>query len=370
VSELLGTATGRFPKRRVFDGRVNLSSNELSHPALAPLIRRQLSALDEYTVRRYPETGRLVPALAGLLGVPSGQCLATPGSDAAIRLVCSAYARSAGDRARIILQYPNYDAWEMCGALLSLPVTRVDTATGWGANQGSALTAAVSRGKGALVALSQPNGPGGWALEVADLDAIARACERHGHLLVIDGCYQVFHGPLDGLLRGRWPEAVVIQSLSKSHGLAGLRLAVIRGSAGIIAPLADSNIEGSVSAAALSMATAALEQSAEYEAIWRDIRVSRAMAVSFLTSRGYACAAAHGNFITVRIGDLCEAETMVASLSEAGYRVRNLAAVPGLEGCIRFTVCDGELTGAFLDVWEAAAQRGRALPGVGERALP
>lgn len=79
--------------------------------------------------------------------------------------------------------------------------------------------------------------------------------------------------------------------------------------------------------------------------------------------------AARGNFITVRIGDPGQAETLAASLGETGYRVRNLAAVPGLEGSVRFTVCDAGLTRAFLAAWEAAAQLSGARPGASERAL-
>ncbi len=333
--------------RRTSDTRINLSSNELSHPRLAPILIRAVARLRGEDFRRYPNLVDAVAVIATHLGLAPQELLLTPGSDAALRLICRHYLRSRPAGGRLLLQHPNYYAWEQSAALLNLEIERVrwsDIST-----PGRELIAAANRRRGALIGVSVPNGPVGGCLSSSELDELIDTVRRRGHLLTIDGCYQAFNGPWTEQLRRRGEQILVVQSLSKSHGLAGARVGVVAGHPELVEQLAESRLEHAVSWAALAMASAVLESTDDFEAIWDDIRASREAAAAKLRRAGLEVLPSGGNFLSFRVGTPTRAAAAARGMSDRGYRVKHLADDAGFSDCLRMTIQDRPATQEALD---------------------
>ncbi|MGK5627813.1 aminotransferase class I/II-fold pyridoxal phosphate-dependent enzyme [Streptomyces sp. URMC 123] len=325
-----------------------MSSNELVHPDLAEILTGALSSWGPEVLRGYPVSGPPIAEIAEHFGLAPDEFMVTPGSDVALRNICAHYAARSGGAGTLVLQYPNYDAWEHHAGLLGLPVRRIVTEAADPEEQGARLVAAARETSGALIAVSVPNGPVGWVLSDRVLDELAAVSAERGHLLVVDSCYQAFAGPLTAQLRRAGGPVVVVQTLSKSHGLAGARVALTRGAPELIAELARGQLEQTVSGPSLAAARHVLAAHRDFERIWRDVRTAREKAARTLGGWGLTVLPSGGNFLTVRIGSAARAAAVTAALSTAGYRVRDLSGVATLEGCVRFTVGDEATCAALL----------------------
>ncbi|HET8662499.1 MAG TPA: aminotransferase class I/II-fold pyridoxal phosphate-dependent enzyme [Micromonosporaceae bacterium] len=334
-------------RRRYTDSRVNLSSNELVHPGVDAVLGAVPAALTPDVLRRYPPSAETVERLAGYVGVRPEQLVLTPGSDSALRLICAYHHRRTGGRGTVLLQHPNYPAWEETATLLGLPIHRVPADCADPARQDQQLVDAAWAACGMLVAVSVPNGPVGGCLSPAALDQLAQASRERGHLLVIDSCYQAFHGRLTEQIERAGDTVVVVQSLSKSHGLAGARVALLCGEPRLVEDLAPGPLEHAVSGATLLAARVAIEHHAAFQAIWEEISQVRKRTREVLHCAGWPTVASGGNFITVRLGSTTAA-AVTARLSSAGYRVRHLSDYPDLAGYLRFTVADRATNDRFL----------------------
>lgn len=342
--------------RRPHDGRVNLSSNELLHPGLAPLLRAGLAAFDAAELGHYPDFGVGARALAPLLGAAEDAMLLVPGTDAAIRMIVRLLAEGSPSPQALLLQYPNYYAWEQAASRVRCRLLPI----GWRSpeEQGETIRAAARLHRNALVAISFPNGPIGGGMTLDDVDLLAEVCAERGHRLLLDLCYSAFDRDLPPLI-GRWAQHVlVIQSLSKSFGLAGLRIGVVAGDRATIALLADERLEHCVSTPALAIARHIAGQRSALEGIWDDIARERDAMARALAALGFAPIPSRGNFVTFRTGERLAAARLAGAMSARGYRIKHFDGVAGFEDCLRMTVGHADLAGpALAALGEASLHR-------------
>lgn len=334
-------------QRRASDPRIDLSRNELSHPNLEPLLSRALAGLRSADIRRYPNTFDAAALVAERLKLRPEEMLLTPGSDSALRLICQHYLRSHPTDAKLLLQHPNYFAWEQTAALLGIRLERVR----WSDMSAPAreLIAAARACRGALIGISVPNGPVGGCISAAELDELIDTVRSREHFLTIDGCYQAFNGEWTEHLRRRGERVVVVQSLSKSHGLAGLRLGIMAGQAELIEQLADTRLEHAVSYPALSVGGALIGYGDEFEVIWNDIRAGRELAAQALGGAGLRVLPSGGNFLSFHLGSREQAEAVQRGMSECGYRIKHLTDDDAFSDCLRVTIQDERATQTALD---------------------
>ncbi|MFP5023490.1 aminotransferase class I/II-fold pyridoxal phosphate-dependent enzyme [Pseudonocardia phyllosphaerae] len=331
--------------RRGSDRRVNLSSNELIHPAVPHLVKRMTSGFEPADLTHYPVQDAPAESAAELLGRRPDEILLGPGSDSMIRLIVAAVRDHVGGQ--LLTQYPNYEAWEATAAI----------AGGWDVRRigkpadGRWLPAIQSAADGcdrALVAVSWPNGPDGHLPDRRELAALADTCQRRGHLLVLDGCYAAFCGDHEWLARLADDSIVVLLSWSKMFGLAGGRLAVGVGGSKVVQYLRAFRQEDHVNTLMLSALTATTAVHDDFRAVWADIGDCREQARTLLSEAGHAVAPSGGNFLHVPLADAATSGRVTRRLSDLGYRVRDMAETPGLRHHMRFTVACGPVWERFL----------------------
>lgn len=343
--------TPKVRARRAVDDRINLSSNELTHPSLARLVEELVAGFDPAGLTRYPVQDQPAAAAAELLGRTPEELLLAPGSDAAIRLIMTACRGETGGL--LITQDPNYDAWTATADLVGgWRVQRIRrpgaTDTGWL----PAMAAAAAQSPPAVVSVSCPNGPDGHVPTSAELRSLLAVCRERGHLLVVDACYSGFSGQFTELTQLAGPNCVVLQSWSKLFGLAGGRFAVAVAEPALVTFLRAFRQEDHVNVLMLHAVRMTQKLCPEFEAVWSDIADSRDQLRLWLAERGIHSPESGGNFLHMPIGRADRAGRLTEELSRRGIRVRNMAAAPGLRDHVRFTVTCGPTRDRFMETVE------------------
>lgn len=183
--------------------RLDLTSNPLGPPRIA--VEKLLN-----DVGSYPETAEL-PALLSALSneqkLSTEEIMLTAGADQGIEIALTHLLEPKGRVAILVPTFPRFEivARQLCDA----EVIRFDSLE------------KLPGGCDAVI-LCTPNNPTTEELDVAALcETIAAHPES---FFVVDGVFAAFGSQnLDVLVR-RFPNVALLQSLSKSHGLAGLRV--------------------------------------------------------------------------------------------------------------------------------------------------
>jgi histidinol-phosphate aminotransferase len=311
---------------------LRLDGNEGAVPPASLL--ETLPPLGPEVVRCYPDATALEALLAQRLGVQPGQVLATAGGDDAIDRICRAFLAPGR---QLILPEPSFEMIGRYAALVGAEVVSVP----WPGGPFPTEEIVASAGPHtAMIAVVSPNNPTGAVATPADLTRLAGAVPQA--LLMVDLAYTEFAtkdltGPALEL-----SGAVVVRSLSKAWGLAGLRVGYAVGPARTIDVLRAAGHPYAVSGPSLHLAAARLEDAGpEVPAFIDRVRQERETLVSLLGELGARPQPSQANFVLARFAD---AALVHESLAALGIAVRIFPSRAELEGALRIT-CPGNPAG-------------------------
>lgn len=190
-----------------------------------------------------------------------------------------------------------------------------------------------------IVVLCNPNNPDGRRIEPSDLRARAESLGRSGGLLVVDEAFADFEPPGFSLAPVLPREGlVVLRSLGKAYGLAGLRLGFALASAPIAARLRAAIGPWAVSGPAIAIGTLALGDAAWREAAGRRLARDAARLDALLSDSGLDVL---GGTSLFRLARHPFASALFDRLGHAGLLVRRFADHPEW---LRFGLPDGDAT--------------------------
>jgi len=249
-------------------------------PAPPDLVQEVLAAgRFEVAISEYPPSdyGRLIDAAAARYGVARDELLVGAGADELLELVTKAFVAPGG---AAIVPIPTYPMYAILTDQRTGRVTRVPRRSaedGFALDVDAARAAAADPDEGGAVAslvwLCSPNNPTGRAeppgLIAELLDGLASDAERAGRAaptVVVDEAYIEFAGDSVAPLRASYPRLVVLRTLSKAYGIAGLRVGFAIARPELIAEIAVYRPPGSVSVVSLDVGAALLSD----ESIARD----------------------------------------------------------------------------------------------------
>lgn len=289
-----------------------------------------IAGLEAWRLNRYPELGALEPVIAARLGVPEDSVLVTGGADDAlertVRVVC-------GPGRRGIMSTPSYGMIRrfirIAGAeLLEVPWWRGDFPVNAVLSEADDSTA--------LVCVVSPNNPTG---SVASGDALRRLLESLPRTLVLlDQAYVDFAEPEQDLapLALEYPNAVVVRTLSKAWGAAGLRIGYALGDPRVIDWLRRIGLPFPVSAPSLALAAAMLaDGDAPGAQRIAAVRRERGELSALLEELGAEVLPSAGSFLFARFAD---APRVWSSLHALGIAIRAFHGRPGVDGWLRITL--------------------------------
>ncbi|MEV7547449.1 Rv2231c family pyridoxal phosphate-dependent protein CobC [Streptomyces sp. NPDC089915] len=325
------------------DGLVDLAVNVRSDTPPAWLKERIAASLGDLAA--YPDGRAARAAVARRHGLPAERVLLTAGAAEAFVLIARAL-----EAERPVVVHPQFTEPEAALRDAGHRVERVVLR----AEDGFRLDPAAVPEEADLVVVGNPTNPTSVLHPAATLAALARP----GRTLVVD---EAFMDAVPGereALAGRMdvPGLVVLRSLTKTWGLAGLRIGYVLAEPEVIAKLAAAQPLWPVSTPALVAAEACVAPEAleEAEEAARRIAVDRAHLLAGLAEfeEVTVSGVAEGPFVLVRIPGGAEVRTRLRAL---GFAVRRGDTFPGLDASwLRLAVRDRATTGRLLQALDHA----------------
>ena len=298
-------------------------------PAAEAAMRRALGALGSYPD---PASESLRAALARYAGMPSPSYVAAGnGATDLIHSFCRAFL--GGDRRgrAALVPAPAFGEYEAAARLAGarvIPFRTMDMAADLGGFE-----AAIPRGGCAF--LCNPSNPAGELLPAAAVRRLARAAASRSSLLMVDECFIELVPGADESVAPSVPRhagLVVLRSMTKSFGLAGIRVGYALARPALASAMARAAASWSVSGPAQEVAAAALRRpSGHLEAARRIIRSESAfLRRSISAIEGFECGAGGAaNFLLVRTER--PSGLVRKKLMEEGVLVRDCATFRGME---------------------------------------
>ena len=323
---------------------VKLNTNENPYPP-SPRALAALEAIDGDELRRYPSpfSREFREAAAETLDVDPAWVLAGNGSDDLLTMLVRSVT---GPGRPVVYPTPTYVLYRTLAGIQEAPVVEVPFDDDF-----VLPVAALAEAGGALTFVANPNSPSGTAAPVSTLAYLADSVDG---LLVIDEAYVAF-AEADALdLVRRRTNVVVLRTLSKSHGLAGLRLGYAVAPPAVIEGLAKVKDSYNVGAVANRVGAAAIRDTVYAQRVAERIVESRRRLAARLQELGCRVWPSQANFLLVRppAGD---AARVHRQLEAFGVLVRYFDQ-PALAETLRITVGTDEENATLLDALQQVLQ--------------
>ena len=264
---------------------------------------------------RYPDPycTALRAALSAKEGVPAQNILAGNG---AAELIYAYAAAHAGERAAVLS--PTFSEYANAVRAFGGKIDYVfDFSAAEKAVRGGAKTAFVCA----------PNNPDGGMPSRRKMLSLACACAEYGATLFVDACFYDFvdepEYTLPELLA--FKNVLVLQALTKSCALAGVRVGYLMGDAAALEKISEKLQPWNVSSLAQAAGAAAAGEPKYFERMREIVHTERAFLERVLRGAGYAPLPSRANFLLFE-GE----EDLAARLKKRGIAIRTCTDCVGL----------------------------------------
>jgi histidinol-phosphate aminotransferase len=202
-----------------------------------------------------------------------------------------------------------------------------------------------------ILYLCSPNNPTGALTARATIE---RAVREAPGVVFLDEAYAEFAGVSAVDLANTVDNLLVIRTMSKAFGLAGLRIGYAIGAPALVRDVEKSRGPYKLSALAEQAALSALRD----DRLWIDEHVALAVRnrerlIEALRLRGYAPLASHANYVCVPVPD---SVAFGQALRERGVAARPFPALPHVGDTLRISVGPWEQVEQFLAAFDAVRQ--------------
>ncbi len=326
-------------------GAIKLASNEVPYGPLPGVVEAVTRAASQ--AHRYPDMAvmELRETLANRYGVAPERVATGCGSVALTEHLVKA-ACLPGDE--IVYSWRSFEAYPIIAAGAAATSVRVPNDAGHGHDLAAMAAAVTERTR--MVLVCNPNNPTGTVVRRPALD---RFLDDVGPdvLVVIDEAYREFvtdpdvPDALDAY--GDRPNVVVLRTLSKAWGLAGLRVGYLIAAPEVADAVRKLITPFSTSGAAQAAALAALRASAEVRRRCELVVAERHRVVEAVRALVPGVPDSHANFVWLPLGD--RSARFAEACAAGGVLVR---AFPG-DG-VRVTIGTPEENDAFLSLASSA----------------
>lgn len=280
---------------------------------------------------RYPDPHQkqLKQAISQVKGVAAENIFIGNGSDEAIDLLFRVFCEPRQDN--VVAIAPSYGMYKVAAAINDVEMREVQLGTDFSLPVDELLQSTDEHTK--LIFLCSPNNPTGNSFPRADM---LRVAEEFEGVVVVDEAYIDFadaESLTDAI--AAYPNLVVLQTMSKAWGMAGLRVGLAIADDYIIGLMSQVKYPYNINLATMHLVEELLREPVlEHVA---EIKIQREVLSAALTSMSFVghVYPSDANFLLVKVAD---ADKLYDHLIADGIIVRNRNRIKGCEGCLRITV--------------------------------
>lgn len=327
---------GEQPKGRKF---IKLNTNENPYPP-SPEAARAIMQTDTASLRLYPdpECESLRQAVAEIEGLSADEVFVGNGSDEVLAFSFMAFFSEGSE---IIFPDITYSFYPVYADILGIKYRQIPL------NDDFTIPLQQLSAPNAGVVFANPNAPTGLFMPLSDVESVLKA--NPDHVVIVDEAYYAFGNESAVSLIRRYPNLLVVRTMSKSHSLAGMRVGFALGDKGLITALncvKNSINSYTIDRVALTAAEAAVRDDDYMRSNAAKIVATRTRVTVKLREMGFSVPESGSNFIFIK-HEKKAAPEMFAALRERGILVRYFAK-PRIDDRLRVTIGTDEEMDEFL----------------------
>lgn len=308
---------------------VKLNTNENPYGP-APEVLKAISAAATDALRLYPDpqASQLRGCIAAHHGVPPDQVFVGNGSD---EVLAHAFLALLDHGLPVLFPDVSYSFYPVYCRLYDIAFRAVPVTAGFG------IDVEDYAGPCGGIVMPNPNAPTGIALPLDRIERLLRL--QPDRVVVVDEAYVDFGAQSAVALIDRYPNLLVVQTLSKSRALAGLRVGYALGSSALVSGL--DRVKGSFNSypldrLALAGAAASFAADAHFRHTCARIIESRERLVAQLKTLGFEVLPSSANFVFAT-HPAHDAKALAQGLRDRAILVRHFSQ-PRTEQFLRITV--------------------------------
>lgn len=330
-----------YQKPEYYEGSLKLDSNE--NFAIGRQFQQDLidAAKKNSDVREYPlgKSERLISALSKYIKIPPSMIGVGNGSDQILDLILCNFASR---KTKILTSNPTFGFFEERCRLYCIPTIKVPFSRDMTLDTGPFLS---NYKRADILYLDSPNNPTGFQFKREDLVDLVK---KFRGLVIVDEAYGEFSDySVAGMVK-KFQNLVVVRTLSKSFGLAGLRLGYVAANKRFIDVFSRVlQYPYPLNTIAIESGILALQKSKQVLETINAIKSERSRIIKKLRESGaFDVFDSKANFV---LFDARGADKRIyTALLEQGISIRKLGKIGRHEGCLRVTVGTKDMNSKFL----------------------
>lgn len=323
VSPSIHSLTSKTPGPYKDDQAIRLDKGELPYPPSPKVMDAITQAAT--TCNRYPAVlgGVLRERLATYTGASPEQLIIANGSDDLIELIIKVFVQPGQ---QVLLPVPTFFVyWHATQVMGGVPVF-VPRTSDFGLDV-DALVAKVTPDTKVLY-IANPNNP---TANLVARETLIEVLNRVNCMVVVDECYFELCQTTIADLVDTYPHLIVLRSLSKSFGLAGLRIGYAIANTQVVDYLYRAAQLFPVNKVAIAAGIAALEDQAYVQTNIQKILAEKPLLQQALTTLGFKVLPSDTNFLFVDTQPLSlPSASLVKALQDQNIWVADFGSKPGL----------------------------------------
>jgi histidinol-phosphate aminotransferase len=311
---------------------IPLDANENPYGPPAAFMEDATQLFRAARLNRYPDPTcrELLRAASAYYGVPANCLLPGNGSD---EWIASLFVAFGGEARKCLVASPSFSMYALCAKAAGWEVLEEALDGSWGL--GESFLARAKKEKPSLIVLGSPNNPTGNCFDPEVLDALLGL----DSVLVLDEAYIEFSGGSRIAEVLKRPNLIVLRTLSKAFGLAGLRIGFLAAHPELVSQLNKVRLPYNIDQLAQALAGLALKRQADFAPSLEAIQKDKARLANALADLpGIILYPSDANFFLFRLPG---SEVFHRHMLERGLRLRRFQG-GRLEGCLRICVGSSE----------------------------
>lgn len=326
VRKVVPYVPGEQPKSQNI---IKLNTNENPYPP-SPKVVEALKTLDTDMLRKYPDptAGILVKAIAEAYGLSQEQVFVGVGSDDVLAMIFMTFFNSEKPILFPDITYSFYDVW---ADMLRIPYETKPLTEDF-----KIRTEDYRQDNGGVI-FPNPNAPTGMEMPLSEIEEIIR--DNQDVIVVVDEAYVDFGAQSALELIDKYDNLIVVQTFSKSRGLAGMRIGYAMANPLLIRYLNDvkySFNSYTMNQPALYLGAAAVEDRAYFEETVHKVIAVREWTKKELAALGFHFGDSKANFIFAS-HETCPARELFEALKQQGIYVRYFNK-PRIDNYLRISI--------------------------------
>lgn len=295
---------------------------------------------------KYPEIETLYIKMAKYLGVEVDNLIFHTGSDLVIKAIYETYI-SKGDK--VLIQKPAYAMYDVYAKMFQANVVIQQYGSKWEFNL-EEYKDKIRREKPKMVILENPNGSIGNSYSHQQVEEVIKAAAENNALIVVDEAYIDFCGGTVIDLIERYNNLIVVRTMSKAWGMAGLRVGYAVACQERINDLFQVKPMHQLTSISIMVAETLIDNYYAIDSYVEEMKRVREYVKEEFSNRKIAITDSVVHFVTADLGSILNVDEFRDYLRERGYLIRRPFNMPELRSWVRIGLLPMEQMEKFIEL--------------------